>query len=105
MIECLRMVNMSISAFELVVDAKAGIGESPLWCADQGALYWLDVKAPALYCTDVTTLETTSWCLPSDIGGYALKPNAAGGLAGTANRHIHPGFCDWRTLKNLRRTV
>jgi sugar lactone lactonase YvrE len=75
------MINMSISAFELVVDAKAVIGESPLWCEDQGALYWIDVKAPALYCTDVATLETTSWCL-NDIGGYALKSNAAGALLG-----------------------
>jgi sugar lactone lactonase YvrE len=54
------MINMSISAFELVVDAKAVIGESPLWCEDQGALYWIDVKAPALYRTDVATPETTS---------------------------------------------
>ncbi len=67
-------------AFELVVDAKAVIGESPLWCEDQGALYWIDVKAPALHCTDVDTLETTSWRLPSEIGGYALKSHTAGAI-------------------------
>ncbi len=73
---------MPSSAFELVVDAKAVIGESPLWCEEQGALYWIDVKAPALYCTDVATLETTSWQLPSDVGGYALKSGAGGAFLG-----------------------
>jgi sugar lactone lactonase YvrE len=67
---------------ELVVDAKAVIGESPLWRRDQGALYWIDVKAAALYCTDIATLETTSWHLPSDIGGYALKSDGAGAFLG-----------------------
>ena len=58
---------MPYSGIELAVDAKAVIGESPLWCKDQGALYWIDVKAPALYRTAIATLETTSWPLPSDM--------------------------------------
>ncbi len=28
-----------------VLDAHAAIGESPTWCAEQSALYWIDVKA------------------------------------------------------------
>lgn len=63
---------------DLVVDAKAVIGESPLWCSDEAALYWIDVKAPALYRTKVAGAETVSWRLPSDIGGYALKPDGGG---------------------------
>jgi sugar lactone lactonase YvrE len=78
----LRLTNMIIPEIELVVDAKALIGESPLWCGDQGVLYWIDVKAPALYRTDIATLVTTSWQLPSDIGGYALKSDAAGAFLG-----------------------
>ncbi len=71
---------MGNSEIELAVDTKAVIGESPLWCKDQGALYWIDVKAPALYRTEIATLETTSWPLPSDIGGFALKSDAAGAI-------------------------
>jgi sugar lactone lactonase YvrE len=67
---------------ELVVDAKATIGESPLWCEEEAALYWIDVKAPALYRTEIDTRRTISWPLPSDIGGYALKPNASGAILG-----------------------
>lgn len=62
---------------ELVVDARAVIGESPLWSKDHDALYWIDVKAPALYRTIVATLETTSWPLPAEIGGYALTAGGA----------------------------
>ena len=72
---------MPISEIELVVDAKAVIGESPLWCKDQGALYWIDVKAPALYRTKIATLDTTSWPLPSEIGGFALKSQAGAVVA------------------------
>jgi sugar lactone lactonase YvrE len=67
---------------ELLVDAKATIGESPLWCAEESALYWIDVKAPALYRTDVDTRRTACWRLPSDVGGYALKPDASGAILG-----------------------
>lgn len=67
---------------ELVVDAKAAIGESPLWCAAESALYWIDVKAPALYRTKVDRLCTSCWRLPSDIGGYALNPHGSGAILG-----------------------
>jgi sugar lactone lactonase YvrE len=67
---------------EFLVDARATIGESPLWVAEEEALYWIDVKAPALYRTSIESRRTISWQLPSDIGGYALKPNAAGAVLG-----------------------
>ncbi len=76
---------MGNSEIELAVDTKAVIGESPLWCKDQGALYWIDVKAPALYRTEIATLETTSWPVPSDIGGFALKAGAAGAIVALRN--------------------
>jgi sugar lactone lactonase YvrE len=100
MVEChLRSINMSIPVVELAVDAKAVIGESPLWCGDQGALYWIDVKAPALYRTDIATLETTSWQLPTDIGGYALKSNAAGAFLGLRTGIFALDFATGELLK------
>lgn len=69
---------MAIPGFELFLDAKAVIGESPLWCEAQAALYWVDIKAPALYRTALAAAQTTSWPLPSDIGGYALKADLTG---------------------------
>ncbi len=59
-------------AIETVLDFHATIGESPTWVADERALYWIDVKAPALhrYCPDDEAVR--SWPMTSDIGGFAL---------------------------------
>jgi len=57
---------------ELVLDARAAIGESALWVPEEQALYWSDIKAPALYRTNLKGLQTQSWKLPADIGAFAL---------------------------------
>lgn len=48
-------------AIELALDCHATIGESATWVADERALDWIDVKAPALhrYCPDDEA--TRSW--------------------------------------------
>ena len=68
------------SDVRLLVDAKATIGEFPLWVEEQGALFWIDVKAPALHRTVLDTRTTISWTLPTDVGGHALKPNGDGAI-------------------------
>ena len=57
---------------ELLLDAHATIAESLLWEPACRALYWMDVKAPALYRLDPATMEQRAWPLPSDIGAFAL---------------------------------
>ena len=90
------MTNVRI---ELAVDAKAEIGESPVWCKDQGALYWIDVKAPALYRTAIATLETTSWRLPCDIGGFGLTSDAAGAVVALRNGLFDLDFAGGKLTK------
>ncbi len=65
---------------ELVADAKATIGESPVWA--DGVLYWIDVKAPALHRTSLDSGATKTWPLPSEVGGYALLSGGSGAVAG-----------------------
>jgi sugar lactone lactonase YvrE len=57
---------------ELLLDAHATIGESPLWVAAENALYWMDIKAPALYRLHPRTLDQARWSLPADIGAFAM---------------------------------
>ncbi len=57
---------------ELVLDARATIGESLTWVSAENALYWVDIKAPALYRTTLADWQTRRWTLPSDIGAFAL---------------------------------
>lgn len=44
-------MSESETEIELVIDARAVIGKSPLWTEGQSELYWVDIKAPALYRT------------------------------------------------------
>lgn len=48
------------------------LGESPVWCARTQVLYWVDVRAPALFRLDPATGETQQWPMPELIGGVAL---------------------------------
>ncbi len=57
---------------ELVLDAQAAIGESVTWVDTENALYWVDIKAPALYRTTYASWQTQHWPLPADIGAFAL---------------------------------
>jgi sugar lactone lactonase YvrE len=57
---------------EVFVDIHAIVGECPVWDPDRNALYWIDVKAPALYRSDAASGATVTWRLPADIGGFAL---------------------------------
>ena len=57
---------------ELVLDARATIGESLTWVNAENALYWVDIKAPALYRTTLADWQTRRWVLPSDVGAFAL---------------------------------
>jgi sugar lactone lactonase YvrE len=57
---------------ELVLDSKAIIGESPIWVAEEGAIYWVDIKAPSLHRMRLDGSDMRSWAMPADIGAYAL---------------------------------
>lgn len=65
---------------QLVIDARAAIGESPLWSATERALYWIDIKEPELRRFDEGTGEERRWLLPSQVGAFALTRQPAGAL-------------------------
>ena len=65
---------------EVVVDLRATIGESPTWVSAEKALYWIDVKKPALYRYDPATQDQQSWPMPSDIGAFALVSDPPGAV-------------------------
>ncbi len=66
---------------EVVLEAGATIGESPTWASAEKALYWIDVKKPALYRYDPATGGQRSWPMPSDIGAFALVSDPPGAVA------------------------
>lgn len=66
------LVNMSLIPVELVLDAHATIGESPTWCAVQGVLFWIGVKAPALHRFNPSDGSDHQWTLPNETGDLAI---------------------------------
>src|SRR5260370_10142429 len=63
-----------------VLEAKAELGECPVWSAEEQALYWIDIHAPALHRLDPETGETRTWEMPQRIGSFGLREN--GGAVG-----------------------
>lgn len=66
---------------EVALDAHAAIGESPTWAAAEGALYWIDIKKPALHRYDPQSGHCRTWIVTSDLGAFALIDEGAALLA------------------------
>ena len=65
---------------EVVLEAVATIGESPTWAAAESALYWIDVKKPALYRYDPVLGGQLAWPMSSDIGAFGLVSDPPGAV-------------------------
>ena len=63
---------------ELVLDAKAALGEGPSWNAREGLLYWVDIMSCRVHCFDPETREDRTIDTASRVG--AVAPCASGGL-------------------------
>ncbi|KAB0675615.1 SMP-30/gluconolactonase/LRE family protein [Aureimonas leprariae] len=64
---------------EVLVDCHATIGESPTWSPRDGAIYWIDVKEPALHRVDREAV-LQRWPLPTDVGAFALTDGPPGAV-------------------------
>ena len=69
---------MTGSEFTCVLDARASLGECPVWSAKEQVLHWIDINEPALHRFDPATGRDESMPMPSMIGAFALR--AGGGF-------------------------
>jgi sugar lactone lactonase YvrE len=56
-----------------ISDERAALGESPVWSAAEGCVYWIDIRGKKLHRTDPAAPETRTWALPSHPGMIALR--------------------------------
>lgn len=70
-----------------VLDARAAIGESPVWEPAEQALYWCDIYGPALHRFEPATGATRRWAMPQPIGSFALR--AGGGAVVALKSGLH----------------
>jgi len=68
---------MGDSDVEVFVDLRSQHGEGPLWDAETARLWWVDITAQRVHCSDPSTGIDTSWPTPGQPGGVVL--DAAGG--------------------------
>lgn len=61
-----------------ISDAKAILGESPVWSSMENAVYWVDIEGKALFRTDILTGETSKWNFEKTPSMVALRKR--GGL-------------------------
>jgi uronate dehydrogenase len=59
----------------LVFDAKNGVGESPVWHAQEQALYWVDIPGKTFNRYAVTSQHHQQWTSPEQIGCIAAAEN------------------------------
>jgi L-arabinonolactonase len=70
---------------QLLVDARARLGECPLWCERSGALYWTDIDRATLSRWREADGNLRQWTLPERVGCFALCEDAAQLLLGLAS--------------------
>lgn len=61
------------AAFEAITEPVDILGESPVWCAREQALFWVDIRAPALCRLDARSGAVQRLRLPDLCGGVALS--------------------------------
>jgi sugar lactone lactonase YvrE len=71
-----------------VLDARAQLGECPVWSAQEQALYWVDIHAPALHLLDPATGATRTWPVPSRIGSFGLRETGGAVVALVDGFHL-----------------
>jgi len=71
-----------------VVDAKAALGETPVWSASENRLYWIDCMASSIHSYDPAAAEDA--LMPVAIDGYlgSIALRANGGLLMLAGKAL-----------------
>ncbi|UUZ68573.1 SMP-30/gluconolactonase/LRE family protein [Polaromonas sp. P2-4] len=98
---------MGATRAELLLDARNATGESPVWHADEQALYWVDIPARKLCRWQADTGRTHDWLAPEMLACIASRGPKAGWVAGmeTGVFELQPhedGRLDVRLLAGVR---
>lgn len=80
---------------ELFVDARAQLGEGPVWDVRSGRLIWVDIEGAALHSTHPETGETTTLPMPMPIG--IAVPRQSGGFVAALEDGFYAIDADGRT--------
>ncbi|MEO1020416.1 MAG: SMP-30/gluconolactonase/LRE family protein [Pseudomonadota bacterium] len=74
---------------ECVVDARANVGEGPVWDGVAGVLWWTDIEGRKMHCYDPSTGTDREFSLAERVGSFALREQGGFILA------VDSGFAFW----------
>jgi sugar lactone lactonase YvrE len=89
----------TLPAPDLLVDARAELGEGPVWDERSGRVVWVDIEGRAFHETDPGTGATKSHAMPRAIS--LAMPRASGGFIAT----LEDGFWEVDDDSTTRRIV
>ncbi|MEK6249151.1 MAG: SMP-30/gluconolactonase/LRE family protein, partial [Planctomycetales bacterium] len=82
---------------ECLWECDDGLGESPIWVAEEQSLYWADhagpsmalagARKPSIKRLNMVTHQHQVWTMPEQVGSFGFR--AGGGMIGGTNS----GFC------------
>lgn len=75
------MADPTTAEVTCVLDARAELGECPVWSVEEQALYWVDIRAPAMHRLDPASGASRTWPMPSRIGSFALRESGGAVVA------------------------
>lgn len=67
---------------EIACEMRCQLGEGPVWCASERALYWVDIYAPAVHRFSVGDRTVQTWAMPERIGWLVRRRDHPGFVAG-----------------------
>ncbi len=74
---------------ECVVDARANVGEGPVWDNVAGVLWWTDIEGRRMHCFDPSSGVDREYPIAERVGSFALRDQGGFVLA------IDSGFAFW----------
>ena len=77
---------MRAPSLEVVAPTRNAVGESPLWHAGEGAVYWTDIPAKALHRLDVSSGTHTRYDVEEMVGCLAVADD--GGMIAATRRGV-----------------
>jgi sugar lactone lactonase YvrE len=67
-----------------VLEARASLGECPVWDERAQALYFADIHGPALHRFEPATGAAGRWAMPAKLGSFALDAEGTGAVLALA---------------------
>jgi L-arabinonolactonase len=88
---------------ECVVDCKNVLGEGPVWCPDEKALYWVDIKGKSINRFTPASGKVETWPVEEEVGSIALRTNGDGMIVAFYGgfRHFDPATGVGETIHEI----